>query len=548
MTKDLSAISWEFSGGFSKDIAEKVLLSAESIGVCVRTIPGKRDTRRVSLPEGVFYVRRVVNDGFLRSFLSWLSNYFFGDEFTISKSLFERGVNSPEVLAYGEVLSALRVRRSVTITSEVPRARTLKDFYFSDFAKFSRKEKKEAINEFAGFLRRLHDKGVTHEDPHMGNILVRRNGEAVPPFSKGQGSRCAKPLQREEGGIYEFFLLDVRDCRFKKKISLAERFLNLVLLNLNFISGIEDSLKFSFFRRYCEGLALAEKGGVKNAIDGIEDMTLLVAFETWDKKAARCMGENNLFLASRFGGLLTRVKRPWEAKEGMDKVLSSPDIFLEGKDSRILKNGRTVKAGLVTLPSGEKLFLKRYNRKSFFHTLKNVFKISRARDVWRKSYAAELRGLNVPRPVAYMEERSFGVLKRSYVVSEFIDGARLGSVIEAGRGGTRAEHGSGEFFRYLGKAIGEMHRLGFFHGDLKWSNILVKEGIRPVFYFTDIDGSRVEKRLALSRVEDDIQRFSREMEKYGIPEASKRAFCEGYDARNRSVDAFKLCRHRSIKP
>src|SRR3972149_8412818 len=143
MTKDLSAISWEFSGGFSKDIAEKVLLSAESIGVCVRTIPGKRDTRRVSLPEGVFYVRRVVNDGFLRSFLSWLSNYFFGDEFTISKSLFERGVNSPEVLAYGEVLSALRVRRSVTITSEVPRARTLKDFYFSDFAKFSRKEKKE---------------------------------------------------------------------------------------------------------------------------------------------------------------------------------------------------------------------------------------------------------------------------------------------------------------------------------------------------------------------------------------------------------------------
>ncbi|MEK7313301.1 MAG: lipopolysaccharide kinase InaA family protein, partial [Deltaproteobacteria bacterium] len=282
-------------------------------------------------------------------------------------------------------------------------------------------------------------------------------------------------------------------------------------------------------------LALAERGGVKNAIDGIEELTLSVAFETWDKKAARCMGANNLFFASRFGGLLTHIKRPWEAKEGMERVISSPDIFLEGKDRVILKNGRTVKAGLVTLPSGEKLFLKRYNRKGFFHTLKNVFKISRARDVWRKSYAAELRGLNVPRPVAYMESRSLGVLKRSYVVSEFVDGARLSEITEAGR--------SGEFFRYLGRAIGEMHRLGFFHGDLKWSNILVKEGIRPVFYFTDIDGSRVEKRLALSSVEHDIERFSREMKKYGIPEASKRAFFEGYGARNRFIDAGELCRY-----
>ena len=511
MIKNLSAISWEFSGGFSKDIAEKVVLSAESEGVRVRTIPGKRDTWRVSLPEGIFYVRRVVNEGLFRPFLFGVSERFFGDEIAISKALLERGVNVAEVLAYGQVRGALGVRHAVTITAEVAGARTLKDFYFSEFAKFSRKEKKEAINEFAGFLRRLHDKGVTHEDPHMGNILVRRNGG------------------------YEFFLLDVRDCRFKKKISLAERFLNLVLLNLNFINGIEASLKFSFFRRYCEGLALAERGGVKNAIDGIEELTLSVAFETWDKKAARCMGANNLFFASRFGGLLTHIKRPWEAKEGMERVISSPDIFLEGKDRVILKNGRTVKAGLVTLPSGEKLFLKRYNRKGFFHTLKNVFKISRARDVWRKSYAAELRGLNVPRPVAYMESRSLGVLKRSYVVSEFVDGARLSEITEAGR--------SGEFFRYLGRAIGEMHRLGFFHGDLKWSNILVKEGIRPVFYFTDIDGSRVEKRLALSSVEHDIERFSREMKKYGIPEASKRAFFEGYGARNRFIDAGELCRY-----
>ena len=88
MIKDLSAISWEFSGGFSKDIAEKAVLSAESEGVLVRTIPGKRDTWRVSLPEGVFYVRRVVNEGLFRSFLFGVSDRFFGDEIAISKALF----------------------------------------------------------------------------------------------------------------------------------------------------------------------------------------------------------------------------------------------------------------------------------------------------------------------------------------------------------------------------------------------------------------------------------------------------------------------------
>ena len=73
MIKDLSAISWEFSGGFSKDIAEKAVLSAKTEGILVRTIPGKRDTWKVSLPEGVFYVRRVVNEGLFRPFLFKMS-------------------------------------------------------------------------------------------------------------------------------------------------------------------------------------------------------------------------------------------------------------------------------------------------------------------------------------------------------------------------------------------------------------------------------------------------------------------------------------------
>jgi tRNA A-37 threonylcarbamoyl transferase component Bud32 len=214
-------------------------------------------------------------------------------------------------------------------------------------------------------------------------------------------------------------------------------------------------------------------------------------------------------------------------------MLRSPDDFLDGRRARVLKDGRTVKAGKVRVDGGRELFLKRYNRKGVFHTIKNIFRPSRASKVWNTYYGLELRGLNAPMPVAYMEERKLRVLRRSYVVCEFISGyVKLHEFIE-NRWRDMAGAEKKELISAFGREIGRMHRFGWFHGDLKWSNILVKEkeengDDKRNFYFLDIDGSKLKKSLSHYEIMKDIVRFAREMERYGIYREEMRGFLSSY--------------------
>jgi tRNA A-37 threonylcarbamoyl transferase component Bud32 len=92
-----------------------------------------------------------------------------------------------------------------------------------------------------------------------------------------------------------------------------------------------------------------------------------------------------------------------------------------------------------------------------------------------------------------------------------------------------------ELISAFGREIGRMHRFGWFHGDLKWSNILIKEkketgggGSDKNFYFLDIDGSKLKKSLSHYEIVKDIVRFAREMEWYGIYREEMRVFLSSY--------------------
>ena len=117
----------------------------------------------------------------------------------------------------------------------------------------------------------------------------------------------------------------------------------------------------------------------------------------------------------------------------------------------------------------------------------------------------------MPEPLICLEQRRYRILKRSYILSEFITQAQslrdiCPKMDEALKKSIHAR---------LAVWIGMMHRFGAYHGDLRWNNILVQlnpEGER--IFLGDLDGSRLYYGKTVGKPLRDLKRFFLEMDTY----------------------------------
>ncbi|HLF87031.1 MAG TPA: putative lipopolysaccharide heptosyltransferase III, partial [Nitrospiria bacterium] len=113
-----------------------------------------------------------------------------------------------------------------------------------------------------------------------------------------------------------------------------------------------------------------------------------------------------------------------------------------------------------------------------------------------------------PRPVALLEKRLYGILQRSYLITEFLPHAR-----------SLAEYLSDPFIDKIQRdkvlfdlihQVGALHQNGIYHADLKGGNILVgKDDKGPRIYFIDLEASRLHRRLGSTKKIRDITRLNR---------------------------------------
>lgn len=485
---------------WGRDIPWKSIMDAlHKNGLCVRKIPGKRETWRVSASDGTYYIKIACQNNLFRKIQSLFNMSKIQKEIWALKSLRNMDILIPELITHKREHGLLFPKKEYIITREIENSQRLKDFVLDKFPLLSRTEQKKLISDFSSYIRRLHDSGVIHTDPNLGNFLIR-----------------------EDGDKNYFYLLDLSEVKIKPSLSLKERWNNLSLLNLNFFICVPESLRYYFFKNYCEGL-INTKSDILNAIQQIESTTLR---KTWGKRIRWCLEENEFFHKFRSDSLEVHFKKAWGGNEIFKDIISNPDSFLDGKRGIIVKDGRTVKAAAVDIGAGRRLFLKRYNKKGFFHTFKNIFRTSRARNVWMKSHGFELRGIPIPSPVAYMEERKFRILRHSYIINEFIsDTKTLSSLFKENI--PLEERIS--IMQAAGREIGKMHMYGCVQGDMKWSNILLKKmnGNYKCF-FVDLDGSKIKKRLSLSKITGELSRFFIEMVKYKLNIEEQEAFLKAY--------------------
>jgi hypothetical protein len=141
------------------------------------------------------------------------------------------------------------------------------------------------------------------------------------------------------------------------------------------------------------------------------------------------------------------------------------------------------------------LYLKVFHRAEGVPALKDLFRQSKPIRFWRQGIALHESGFNAPLTIAVGAQRHCALVQRAFVVTESIDGRAIPDFLlrrGAGCGDTKGLARKWDDIRLFARLVRRFHQLGFVHGDMVASNILVAEtaGGSLTFYFMDNDRTR----------------------------------------------------------
>lgn len=143
---------------------------------------------------------------------------------------------------------------------------------------------------------------------------------------------------------------------------------------------------------------------------------------------------------------------------------------------------------------GQEYYLKIYHRSHPFGTIKDLFRQSKSFRALNQGLALAGHGFHVPLAVAAGEERDCRLLKRAFLLTVRLDGCPLPLYLREHHAvplSLPALREKRESLRKLALEIGRLHRMGFVHGDLVPSNILIRTEERGVsFFYMDNDRTR----------------------------------------------------------
>ncbi|MBI2347154.1 MAG: hypothetical protein HYV05_00725 [Deltaproteobacteria bacterium] len=181
-------------------------------------------------------------------------------------------------------------------------------------------------------------------------------------------------------------------------------------------------------------------------------------------------------------------------------LLADPDLLFARPGCELIKDQKKIKVARLRLEIGgaaRGVYLKRYNVFSWRYRLGSLWLPSGAARSWAGANVLLEAGFHTGQPLAAVECRSWGMLTKSFYLSEEIPGSRTADLHWreelaplGGPGGFRRRR---SFLKLLAGLFGALHGRSIYHNDLKDANILVcsgNSGAEESFYLLDLEGIR----------------------------------------------------------
>ena len=142
----------------------------------------------------------------------------------------------------------------------------------------------------------------------------------------------------------------------------------------------------------------------------------------------------------------------------------------------------------------EEYYLKIYHRPRPLGAIKNLFRDSKAFRALKQGVALSEQGFHVPLAVAAGEQRDHRLLKKAFLLTLRVEGSPLPFFLRESLAvslDVPALREKRAYLKTLALETRRLHQLGFVHGDLVPSNIVVRPEERTVtFFYMDNDRTR----------------------------------------------------------
>lgn len=123
--------------------------------------------------------------------------------FDYAKILTQKGIGTPEPIAYYEHSNFYRILDSYYVCEHIQA-----DYVFKDLFDVDNPDTDEILKQLAHFCFQLHEAGIEFKDHSPGNTLIKKN----------------------ESGTFDFFLIDLNRMSFHKEMNFNLRMKNLCRL------------------------------------------------------------------------------------------------------------------------------------------------------------------------------------------------------------------------------------------------------------------------------------------------------------------------------
>ena len=214
------------------------------------------------------------------------------------------------------------------------------------------------------------------------------------------------------------------------------------------------------------------------------------------------------------------------------EALSYLPEALQGRPVLATLRDKRNKLWNVPAPDGEGVCTVKQNRARGIKRVTYLFKPSKAKRHWNNATEMLRRGVNTPRPIAYVERNRWAGVADNYYVTEFVpDAFSTRDLFTSFAAGASEYRGLSkpDWLQAVGEFVGFMHLRRVIHRDLSSGNILITmAGNVPTFYLIDIGRARIDRgKIEYPRPRwRDLMRIC-----YKLEWADREAFVDAYQVR-----------------
>jgi tRNA A-37 threonylcarbamoyl transferase component Bud32 len=357
------------------------------------------------------------------------------------------GAPVPEPLALGRLPGG----------DEVLVTRFVEGELLADALRIPARERRERLRAVGRAVARLHAAGLEHRDLHAGNVLVGDHGATLLDLQHARRRRGAAARARDLGQL---------DYSLWGRASATDR---LRLARAALDPGRHAAASDRERLRAVAGAARARADAHARS------------------RTRRALRAGRVHAAARVGGLAGLRARELDARD-LEAALAA---HRDARGAALLDADARSRVSAVR--AGERaVIVKEYPPRGLARALADAVRGSPARRGWRAGHGLAARGIGAARPLAYLERRVAGVPVRSLFVMEDLRPARdaLAAVHEKPADALDA----------LLRLLVALHRRGVDHGDLKATNVFLRDGphgLEPVL--VDLEGVRFRRALGEAR-------------------------------------------------